>query len=496
MTHLKSNSTPNRGASRLPGAAIPGLGAILLVSLLLLAAGVAGTAASAWAQQADTQSLFSTADDVFKEMSEITGLPIKRPLKKQIVTRDQIKQYLIENLKQEYTPGELEEQEAMLKAFGLVSSDFDLQKFTVNFYTEQAAGVYDPPRKTMLIADWVPEQMQRMVLAHELTHALQDQSFDLEKFVHGARGDDDATSARQAVVEGYATASMLQEMVKPASLATLPSLAPLMNMAIQQPMTQFPAYSSAPFFFRYSALFPYSEGIGFMQAGLVNGGWKRLNELFVNPPTTTKEIFQPELFFGGGSSSTGGGPIVIEPGASGSSSTGGPVIIEPGKSEVSSASQTASVTPALAKIGLPSPPPAVIGAGLRPISHNVMGQLGYYCVLGQLISEEEAKKLAPGWQADRYLIFENGSTHRTLLVARTRWSSPETALAFFRDYHTILEKKFPELTPDSRSSGDLFVGSTSAGQVILIRQGDECRWAEGVPAGQTDAMLAWLRGLS
>ncbi|HEV2493333.1 MAG TPA: hypothetical protein VG204_09725 [Terriglobia bacterium] len=488
MTHLQYSTTRSGRAWRSREALVCGLGTALLASLPLLVTGVAGTAAAPQAQQADTQSLFSTADAVFKEMSEITGLPIKRPLKKQIVNRAQIKQYLIENLKQEYTPSELEEQQAMLKAFGLVSSDFDLEKFTVNFYTEQAAGVYDPLRKTMLIADWVPAAMQHMVLAHELTHALQDQSFDLEQFVHGARDDDDATSARQAVVEGYATASMLQEMVKPASLATLPSLAPLMNMAIQQPMTQFPAYSSAPFFFRYTALFPYSEGIGFMQAGLAHGGWKRLNELFVKPPTETKEIFEPELYFGGGSPSTGG-PLVIEPGASGSPTAGGPVIIEPGKSE-SVASQ-----PVPAKMTLPSPPTAATGAGLRRVSSNIMGQLGYYCVLGQLISEEEAKKMAPGWLADRYLIFENGATHRLLLVARTRWSSPETALAFFRDYHTVLEKKLPGLTPDSRSSGDLFIGSTSAGQVILIRQGDECRWAEGVPAAETQAMLAWLRGL-
>lgn len=492
MNRLKPRPAPSSRSRRASRALLGALGAVLLASTLRLVTGAVRTAASAPAPQADTQSLYSTADAVFKEMSEITGLPIQRPLRKQIVDRDQIKQYLIENLKQEYTPGELAEQQTMLKAFGLVSSDFDLEKFTVNFYTEQAAGVYDPLRKTMLIASWVPPAMQRLVLAHELTHALQDQSFDLEKFIHGARDDDDATAARQAVVEGYATASMLQEMVKPTSLAALPSLAPLMNMAIQQPMTQFPAYSSAPFFFRYTALFPYSEGIGFMQTGLTHGGWKRLNELFAKPPTETKEIFEPELYFGGGSSLDGGPAISIQ-GGSGTSSTGGPLIIEPGRTE-SASGQAAVAKPDVAKLALPSPPPAVI-AGLRLVSHNVMGQLGYYCVLGQLISEDEARKLAPGWQADRYLIFENGSTHRTLLLARTRWSSAETALAFFRDYHTILEKKLPGLTPDSRSAGDLFIGSTSTGQVILLRQGDECRWAEGVPAAQVDAMLAWLRGL-
>ena len=93
------------------------------------------------ASRADLQSLLSTADAVLKDMSEITGLPIKAPLKKQIVGRAEIKDYLTENLKQEYTPRELHQQEAMLQAFGLVSSDFDLGKFLVSFYTEQAAGL-------------------------------------------------------------------------------------------------------------------------------------------------------------------------------------------------------------------------------------------------------------------------------------------------------------------------------------------------------------------
>src|SRR5438876_2431701 len=167
------------------------------------------------ASRADFESLRSTADAVLKDMSEITGLLIKAPLKKQIVGRAEIKDYLTENLKEEYTPRELHQQEAMLQAFGLVSSDFDLGKFLVTFYTEQAAGVYDPRRKTMLIADWVGEDMQKMVLAHELTHARQDQNFDLEEFLHAVRDDVDSTSPRPAIVEVHAPAAMVLGLLNP-----------------------------------------------------------------------------------------------------------------------------------------------------------------------------------------------------------------------------------------------------------------------------------------
>ncbi len=149
---------------------------MISLSLLLL------SATTALAQQPGAQDLLSQADEVLQQMSQITGLPIKAPLKKQVISRPEIEKYLTENLHEEMTPAEIHAQEALVRALGLVSRDFNLEKFLVSFYTEQAAGFYDPKRKTMFIADWVPAETQTMVLSHELTHALQDQSWDLESF--------------------------------------------------------------------------------------------------------------------------------------------------------------------------------------------------------------------------------------------------------------------------------------------------------------------------
>jgi hypothetical protein len=131
-----------------------------------------------------------------------------------------------------------------------------------------------------------------------------------------------------------------------------------------------------------------------------------------------------------------------------------------------------------------------------------MGELGYYALLGQLISEEEAKSVAAGWRADRYLLYERSAAglsagvsqgaRQYTLVARTRWSSAESALAFFRDYQSILARKYPELAPDQRSTIDLYIATAAKGQVILLRKGAEVLWAEGIPAAQSDAMLSWL----
>ena len=423
------------------------VGAALLLLSLLNAPALAQepTATS------NKEALLTQADEVMEEMSKLTGLPIKGPLRKKILSRPEIRKFLEETLEAEYPPEQLHKQEATLKVFGLVSRDFELREFLLTFYTEQAAGVYDPRSKTMIIADWTSAEMQRLVLPHEITHALQDQNFDLLLFTRAERDNDDATAARQAVMEGHATAAMMQQMTGGAPLAALPSLQPMLEGVLQQQFAEFPAFNQAPYFFRLEALFPYIQGMGFVQRALqVKGGWENLDSLFRKPPTQTREIYEPKVYFDG---------------------------------------------PPPERITLARPPVLEGDKELRRLDENTMGQLGYTALLGQFISEVEAKTLAPNWRADRYIVYENETEGSFALVARSRWSGPEAALSFFRHGLTILAKKYPELSPDSRSTADLFIGTIGGGKVILLRKGNECRWAEVVPDKNTDAMLKWLESM-
>jgi len=141
-------------------------------------------------------------------------------------------------------------------------------------------------------------------------------------------------------------------------------------------------------------------------------------------------------------------------------------------------------------------------SGLDFLAVNTMGELGYYALLGELISEDEAKSVATHWLADRYVLYERAAsgpspgdlrqTRQYTLVSRTRWSNAEAALTFFRDYQSILAHKYTALAPDSRSTPDLFIGSAPNGQIVLLHRGDECLWAEGIPAAQANAILSWI----
>jgi hypothetical protein len=417
---------------------------LIPLSLLLL------FVTTAVAQQQSVQELLSQTDEVLQQMSEMTGLPIKGSLNKQVVSRPEAEKYITQNMHDEMTPAQIHAQEALARVLGVVPRGFSLEKFVVRLLTEQAAGFYDPKRKTMFIADWVAPEMQSMTLSHELTHALQDQNYDLDSYMRGARDNDDASAARQAVVEGYATAAMFQHATGGLDLGQVPDLAPLMSALIPQMDEASPELSQAPYFFRVQLLFPYIQGMGFIQAGLQRGGWKDVNALFARPPESTKEIFEPEVYFN---------------------------------------HQT------LAKVELTRPPALELAAGLRFLTENSLGELGYYALLGQLISEDEAKTLSPAWLADRYLLYEQPGGNEYTLVARTRWASPEQAQAFFRDYHTILANKYSDLNTSKRSSPDEFIGSAANGAILMERNGDQVEWAEGVPAPKTETMLAWLRAL-
>ncbi len=410
------------------------------------------------AQQEPT--VLSTADAMLGRVSQITGLPVKEQVKKQILTRTQIRNYLEETLHAEYTPHELYVQEATLRAFGLVPATFSLEKFMLEFYTEQAAGFYDPRHKTLFLPDDIPPEMQNLVLAHELTHALQDQNYDLQKFLKAERTNDDATNARQALTEGHAMAATLQVLIQPLDLSILPDLGSVLANTLQQQMGSYPAFRRAPAYLRIQMVFPYLEGVDFTRQLVAQGGWARANGAFVNPPRTTREIFDPKSY------------------------------LEPGPST---------------KLDLPHPPPLAKVAKLHVLTENVMGQLGYYGLLVQFFSEDEAKKVAPDWAADRYIIYERTARGTTpppvadrngyVLVGRVRWSSSESALAFFNDYQNILRRKYATATIDPHTSTDAFLGSAPQGHFILIQKDNECRWAENVPAEAAEAMLSWLRSL-
>jgi hypothetical protein len=261
----------------------------------------------------ESEQLFRSVDEIMKFASDDTGLPIKHPVKRRLVTRDEVTAYIQKRMAEDQDAQRLQRSELLLKKFGLLPQNFDMQKFLVALLREQVAGYYDPQTKTVNLLDWVSPEAQRPVLAHELTHALQDQMLDLESFMKAGDADlatqtaepsladianDEAQTARQAVVEGQAMAVLVDYMLKPAGQTLLNS--PEMVAALKQGMlvgtADSPQFQSAPVFLKESLTFPYRYGLDFVADLLVNRGKKSYAEALQSPPQTSREIMEPETY--------------------------------------------------------------------------------------------------------------------------------------------------------------------------------------------------------
>ncbi len=262
----------------------------------------------------EAKELFRSVDEILKFASDDTGLPIKHQVKRKLTKRDEVQAYIEKNMKEDKDAKRLERSADVLKKFGLLPRNFDLPKFLVAMLREQVAGYYDVKTKAVHLLNWVDVDQQKPVLAHELTHALQDQSFGIEKWMKGSRSDtdnkrndpspadivtDEESSARQAIVEGQAMVVLLDYTLAPSGKSLLDS--PQVVEALKQGMLtgseDFPEFRDAPILLKEELTFPYRYGIDFTSA-LLKAGGKELAyaAAFRDPPKTTREIMEPQTY--------------------------------------------------------------------------------------------------------------------------------------------------------------------------------------------------------
>ncbi len=264
----------------------------------------------------EAEALFHSVDEILAFDSKRTGLPIKKQVKRRLTSRDEVVAYLTKHMKDEDVK-RLQRSELVLKKFGLLPRDFDLEKLLVALLREQVAGYYDPKTKTVNLLDWVPMEEQEPVMAHELTHALQDQTIGLDKWMKKGDKDlgemskdptpedienDEMNDAREAVVEGQAETVMLEYELAPVgrSIADSPELVETMEAQMANGTDDSKVFKDAPIFLRESLTFPYSYGMKFVIKLMEKGGKeKAFAQVLANPPHTTRQIMQPETYMSG-----------------------------------------------------------------------------------------------------------------------------------------------------------------------------------------------------
>ena len=428
---MKAKAHPLRRYWRVALASITLLFAVMLVEL--------SKAQQATAPLPDVKSngkspdgdFAAAADEVLEQMSDITGLKLRTSLKKSLRSKEEIRAHIIQEMNEDKNPEERYADQRAAEAFGLLPKGFDLDSFMIDLLTEQIAGLYDPKAHEFYVADWIPIDDQRMVMAHELTHALEDQHFQIEAWAKAARPDDDAELARESVLEGSAMMAMVQYLLAGTgrSLDDLPDIDPSMLIG---DMTETPELKKAPAFLKDALIFPYIDGMRFSAAALKPTGWSGISAVFARPPANTQQIMHPELY------------------------------------------RSAKATP---RITLPAMEKK-LGEDWKKLDENTMGEFGWKEVLKEFLGKNRAAPLAAAWDGDRYSVFEQKQSKRLLLITRERLAGEEEAQRFFGQYSEALEKKHEKRANLFRRA-DFFSFETPDGGVFLRCFERECLTLEG-----------------
>jgi hypothetical protein len=366
--------------------------AVLLLALFVILAAAPGTAR---AQREAPAALVAAARAVSREISGIRGLPWKEPVAFQVSDRATIQSYAEAALAREMSPAEWDAYGELLAFTGLVPRDLDLQELVADLYAEQIAGYYDPHLQTFYLADWLPPLLQRAVVAHEATHALQDQHFDLERWMGEVPSTEDGALARGAVVEGEAMAVMLAYLLAPTGMTVdqVPDVGSLMQGPGGDMAGTFPSFANAPPALQRILLFPYVEGSRFVIEGLRQDGWEALDRLYADPPASTEQILHPARYW-----ETRDPPTSLE---------------------------------------IPRGDP-----GMERVIAGSWGELGVQLILAGGISDSLAGGPARGWDGDRFALYRGeGGAHR--FAWSSAWDTPRDAEEFALAYAQALARRFP-----------------------------------------------------
>ncbi len=316
------------------------------------------------------------------------GVKFKTPPKLEIRSREQVREFLLQKLKEPDVEKQLANQGMTYKLLGMLPDTFHLDDFFVRVLTEQIIGYYDPKSKVLYVVDGALEEYAGITIMHELVHALQDQYMNLDSLEH-ITGDDDRAAAVQAVIEGQATYTQVYLMAGGNGnvAAQLPGGWESMRTTIREAQKTQPVFSSAPMVIQETLLFPYINGSDFIRR------YKEVHQAQLpidTFPVSTEQLMHDAAFF----SKTPDYPSTIT---------------------------------------LP-----VTGA----IDENDFGEFGTRLFLFQHTRDQDRSiRASNGWDGDRYALLPAANGGHALVWASV-WDTPGDAAEFMSAIDGVMQKRF------------------------------------------------------
>jgi len=368
----------------------------------------------------DAKELFSSVDKVFEFASQDTGFAKRSAVKKKIVGQADIEQYTKDRLARADLSQRFARSELTMKKFGLLPREFNLREFLVKSNGQSIAGLYDEESKTISLLNTVSLEKQGPILAHELTHALQDQNYDLQhwgkagsKPVSKTQGSDDgdgndeSTTARHAIVEGQAMVVYIDYLLAPygRNLKDTPGVVASMEDSAVSATIDSELMHKAPMVLREAGAFPYRTGL-FFEADILaqRGKQAAFQGVFAQPPRNTHEVFDSRAY------------------------------LEREK---------------LVPVQIPDLS-SLLSKDYEVFDSGSFGELDVRALLKQFGDKHGATDFAPAWQGGSYVAFKKTlvaggnepTTADVALLYVSHWKTVQAAEHFARFYATTVAKRY------------------------------------------------------
>ena len=331
-----------------------------------------------------------------QQVAQLRGLTPKSPVPLRFLDQQGLTQYLVQNFDRDYLANERESDQKLLSTLGVLNQGDNVVQILLDLLTEQVIGTYSPDDKTMYLigtaAVFGPDE--QVTFAHEFTHSLQDQYYDLNKLMPKHTDNDDRSEAVQALVEGDAV--LIQRLWAQSALSPT-ELAQLGQSGGDSKLFQ------APNFIREQLLFPYGDGFNFVRQSYQAGGARAVDEVFRTPPDSTEQILHPDKYRAHEK------PVPVSvPDLSGQ-----------------------------------------LGQGWRQINQNTLGEMAIRLMLTEYTDANRAVRAAAGWGGDRWSLLEKDG--RQALVLETVWDTPTDAREFFDTQGLAFKSRFSGAKQDEAS---------------------------------------------
>ncbi|MCC6221787.1 MAG: hypothetical protein IT291_11160 [Deltaproteobacteria bacterium] len=394
-------------------------GAICCVAFILIA--IANSAA----EEPDC-SMVAKAINI---TSKLRGLHVRRKVPCRLENREQVEKYIRAKILEDATERKIINEGIAFRALGLIPASFNYLNGLVKMYVSQLGGYYDAKLDYYVMAEWIPAPMQMSIAIHELTHALQDQHYNLDSLMDEIDEPSDLLMAKAALIEGDATAVMLDYSRKISGQQMLQedkSVSGFMMQSLLGSMFS-SATHGAPPSLQAMLMFPYVSGLNFAHTLLTsrnNKGYQNIDRAYKSLPISTEQILHPDKYLAGKSDF-----VELED-------------------------------------QLPSDTTRI--KSTKPIYSDRLGEFAIATLLSNWLPPARASTSATGWGGDRISVYEHIDAKSYVVTWATNWDTVSDSEGFFQAIVDAYSKRF-SITPRNDFDKTAYFDTPEIGVVRIMR---------------------------